>query len=188
MYLTFRDNVAHMRLRQFLNIGVLDQLHGTDHGAQTALVTLGVVDSGQALFHGDGIIGADLLALTAADTADGTGTGSNGALCHGVAGNDHIACRLNSSDQASGAGIGTSHTADTQFLIHHSNTVHHGDGAVLTGFGTGTVAQAAVLAGQRTGAANLSGCQTVGEAFVLCLGLNTLHQQTVGIILAVTGP
>ena len=58
-----------------LHIGILDQLLGAHGCAQTAVVTLGVVDDSQVVGNGDGTIGADLLTQTAADTADGTATG-----------------------------------------------------------------------------------------------------------------
>ena len=66
-------------LAQVLDVGVLDQLLGADSCAQAALCALGVVDPGQALLHGDCALGADLLTQTAADTADGTGTGGSRA-------------------------------------------------------------------------------------------------------------
>ena len=83
---------------QGLHLGVLNQFLRTDCGAQAAVVALGVVDPGQVLLHGDGLVGADLLAQTAADTAHGTGPGGSGALCHGVTGDDHIPVRLHRDD------------------------------------------------------------------------------------------
>ena len=59
------------RSGQVLHIGVLDQLSGADCGAQAAVVALGVVDHSQIVGDSDGILGADLLAQTAADAADG---------------------------------------------------------------------------------------------------------------------
>ena len=67
-------------IRQILNIGVLDQLLGTDSGAKAAVITQVVVDDCQIVGDSDGTLGADLLAQTAADTAHGTGTCGDSAL------------------------------------------------------------------------------------------------------------
>ena len=176
-----------IRLSQVLHVGILNQLLGADGGAQAALDTLGVVDPGQAVFHGDGIVGADLLTLAAADAAHSTGTGGGSTLCHRVAGNDHIAARLHRNNQVAGADIGTGHAAHTQVFVNNGDTVLDGDRAILTGSGAGAVAQTAELTGQGTGAANLGGSQTVVEALVIGLDLGTLHQVALSVVLLGTG-
>ena len=42
--------------------GILDELFGADCGAQPTVVTFSVVDGGQILGDGDGIVGADFTA------------------------------------------------------------------------------------------------------------------------------
>ena len=92
-------------LAQVLHIGVLDQLLGADSCAQAALGALGVVDPGHIVLDGDSALGADLLTQTAADTADGTGTGGSSTLGHGVTGDDHVAGGLNGNDQQAGVQV-----------------------------------------------------------------------------------
>ena len=158
---------------QGLNLGVLDQLLGADGSTQATVVTLGVIDNSQIVGNSDRTVGADLLTQTAADAADGTATGSDSALCHGVTSNDHITVGLHGNDQATGADCGTGHTANAQILVNPGNALEDLDGAVLTGLGAGAVAQTAVLAGQGAVAADLGSSQAVMEAFVVTLGLGT---------------
>ena len=179
------DGVVHgldAGIGQGLNLGVLDQLLGADGSAEATVVTQGVVDNSQVVGNGDGALGADLLTQTAADTADGTATGGNSALGHGVTGDDHVPAGFHGDDQVTGAGGGTSHTANAQIFVDMSNALDDLDGAVLTSLGAGAVAQAAVLAGQGAGAADLGSGQAVLEAFVVGLHLGTLGQVSVLII------
>ena len=82
-------------IRQVFHVGILDQFLGADCGAKTAVVALFVVDHRQILGDGDGIVGTDLTAQTTAYTANGTAAGGDSALCHRVAGDDHVMTRLN---------------------------------------------------------------------------------------------
>ena len=177
----------HLRLGQMFYVGVLDQFLGTDGSTQTALDALGVIDPGNVVCNGDGAVGTDLLAQTTADTTHSAGTGGSCALGHGVAGNDHIAAGLHRDDQLTGACSGTGHTAYAQILVNNGHTVFHGDGAVLTGFGAGAIAQTAVLTDQRAGTADFGSCHAVLEAFVVALDLGALRQVAMGIVLSDTG-
>jgi len=155
---------------QVLHIGVLDQLLGAHGSTQTAVVTLGVVDDSQVVGDGDGTMGADLLTQTAADTADGTAAGGDGALCHGITGNDDVPVGLHGNDQLAGADSGTGQTAHAAVFVDSCHAVDDGNCVVLTGLDTGAEAQAAELAGQGAVAADLGSGDAVLEAFVFSLG------------------
>ena len=154
---------------QCFHLGVLDQLFGTDRGAKAAVVALGIVDNSQILGNGNGILGADLFTQTAAHTADSTATGCDGALGQGVTGNDYIVTGFYRRDQPTGAGRRTGHTAYTQVLVHHGNTVLDGNSAVLALLNAGTIAQTTKLTGQGASAAHLGSRQAIVNTFVITL-------------------
>ena len=121
-----------LRLAEVLHVGVPDQLLGADRGAQAAVVTFGVIDAGKILFHGDGVLGADLLAQAAADAAHGTAAGGDSALGKRCAGDDHVSVRLHGDDQMTGAYAGTGHAVDAQVFVHMGNAVDDLHRAVYT--------------------------------------------------------
>ena len=55
LYLDFGGvhGLLYSGIAQGLHLGVLDELLGTDGGAQAAVVALAVVDTGQTLLNGD---------------------------------------------------------------------------------------------------------------------------------------
>ena len=86
---------------------VSNHLLGAGADAQTAVVTLGVVDDSQVAIQGDGTIGTDLLAQTAADAAQGAAAGGHIALCVGGAGDDDVLAVLDAGDDTTGASSST---------------------------------------------------------------------------------
>ena len=168
----------HAAVGQIFHVGIFDQLLGANCCTQAAVVALGVINNSQILLNGDGILGADLLAQAAADTADGTAAGGDSALCQRSTGDDHIPVGLHGYDQVAGTDSCTGQTANTTILIDFGNTVDNGNGVVLTGLYTGAEAQAAKLAGQGAVAADLGSCHTVMKALILSFDLSACYQIT----------
>ena len=105
----------------------------------------------------DSIVGADLGAKTAADTALGTTPNRNSAFCVRCAGDDHVFIIIHRQDQISGTSLGAGHTAGALFAVDLGNTIYHFNSVKLAGSDTIAVAKTAKLAGERTVAAHLGG-------------------------------
>ena len=108
---------------QSFHLRILDQLFRANRSAKATVVTLTVVDHRQVFGDRNSTLGTDLLTQTTAHTANGTSAGGNRALCHRVAGDDHIPVGLHGDDQISGADIGASHTTHAAILVDHRHTV-----------------------------------------------------------------
>ena len=148
-----------------------DELLGTDGGASAAAGTLGVVDGCQILNNGDGAVGADLGAQTAANAALGAALDNRRALGVGVTGDNGVVIVVNRHDQLTGTGFHTSTAADTHLPVHLGNAVDDVNGVVLTGLDTITEAQAAEFADHRAVSGYQSSGGTVLHTFVYTFSL-----------------
>ena len=167
---------------QVLDLGVFDQLLGADGGAQAAVVALGIIDYGQVLGDGNGVVGADLGTQTAAHTAYGAAAGGDSTLGQGMAGDDHVAVGFHRNDQTAGTDLGAGHTTNAQILVDYGNAVFDGDGIVFAGFDTVAVTKAAELAGQGTAATDLGCGIAVVDALVVAFHFGAGGQVAVLVI------
>ena len=125
----------------------MDDPHGALFHAQLTADALVLVDLGQEVLHGDGLLGAGLGALHAADTAGGAGLPGVGPLVLVLAQDHRLALVLrHNGDHMVGANCGTGAATGTLGPVHMGDAVHDVDGVEGAGPGTIAVAQTAELA------------------------------------------
>ena len=125
----------------------MDDAHGALLHAQLTALALGLIDVGHIVLHGDGLLGAGLGALHAANAARGAGLPGQRTLVLVLTQDHRLALVLrDDGDHTVGADCGAGAAAGALLPVHLGDAVHDVDGVEGAGPGAVAVAQTAELA------------------------------------------
>ena len=183
-----RSGGKHGAGLSFCDLVRSDALAGAHGRARAAAGALGGVDAGIAVFHGDGVVLALLLAAAAADAGvHAHAAGHAGHVAVAAAHHDVLAGG-HEADDVAGAGVDAGAAGGALGIVNAGDAVLHGDGAkgaMIHAVAHADAGEAAVLGTARHGGGH--GAALVAVVFIAFLGdvsvaMNDLKPVTVAVV------